>query len=67
MQRCVHVTAVDAHISGVVRETGSDDGRVWIYAADTGRPVASMAADQDVVNAVQVTQFSTSVLTTAIP
>ncbi|KAK9836189.1 hypothetical protein WJX81_007802 [Elliptochloris bilobata] len=32
---------------------GSDDGCVWIYAAETGRPVAALAADQDVVNAVQ--------------
>jgi len=37
-----------------VSGAGSDDGRVWIYAADSGRPVATLAADQDVVNAVQV-------------
>lgn len=33
---------------------GSDDGHVWIYATDTGRPLVALAADQDVVNAVQV-------------
>ena len=33
---------------------GSDDGHVWIYATETGRPLVALAADQDVVNAVQV-------------
>jgi WD and tetratricopeptide repeat-containing protein 1 len=32
--------------------TGSDDGRVFIYAAKSGAPIIALEADEDVANCV---------------
>eukprot|EP00798_Chlamydomonas_sp_ICE-L_P008194 gene8194-1456_t len=61
IKECVYVGMGDLLIAA-----GSDDGRVFLYDAETGELLAALEADADVANCVQCHPFTATLATSGI-